>query len=813
MKNPLRKRYIRELKSDFGKYLVIFLFMIALIGMVSGFLIADNNFYNSYNEGFEKYNVEDGHLAFSKEPSDELLKSLEDKAGLKFYELFYFEETEEKTGANIRTYIDRDVVNTECVMEGRMPSFENEIAIDRMFADNHSIKIGNTITLRGKELTVTGFTAVPDYSSLFESNTDMLFDAVNFSVAFMTKEGFEAVESRHLSYNYAWKYNAKPADDVEANKFSEDFLEVLEDVLLEYNEDYVMDKVEPLFNGEIPEDISVEACLELISLFSEQSEDDIDYEKVLSLLGIDRSELIDITDYVPGYANNAIIFTGEDMGSDATMFLIFCYIVVAILAFVFAVTTSNTITKEAGVIGTLRATGYSRGALVAHYLTLPVIVTVLAAIIGNILGYTVFKDYFVSIYYSMYSLATYEDIFNSEAFINTTVVPVILMLVINFLVLSSKMKISPLKFIRHDLSTGKKKKAFRLNRKIPFIHRFRLRVFFQNIPGYITLFCGIFLGGMIIIFGTMFGPLLSDYSTLVSESRIADYQYVLMKQVETDNAQAEKYCMTSLDYTKPGYVTDGISVFGISKHSKYLSASLPENEVLISNCFAEKYRLKAGDELTLSDHFSSKTYTVKIGGIYNYDAGLAVFMNRSDYIKLFNESSNYFTGYFSNEKLTDINDDDVATILTGSDFKKMADQMMHSFGDMLALFNVFGTMMFVLLMYLMTKQIIEKNMVSISMTKILGFKKNEIRMLYLTITSIVVVISLLACIPLVDLFLRWIFSSYLYTVITGYIPYIISPSSYITMFVLGIASYIFVSLLMMLKINKIPKSEALKNVL
>ena len=40
MKNPLMKRLPRELIGDIGKYLVIFLFMTATIGFVSGFLVA-----------------------------------------------------------------------------------------------------------------------------------------------------------------------------------------------------------------------------------------------------------------------------------------------------------------------------------------------------------------------------------------------------------------------------------------------------------------------------------------------------------------------------------------------------------------------------------------------------------------------------------------------------------------------------------------------------------------------------------------------------------------------------------------------------
>jgi putative ABC transport system permease protein len=90
----------------------------------------------------------------------------------------------------------------------------------------------------------------------------------------------------------------------------------------------------------------------------------------------------------------------------------------------------------------------------------------------------------VDLYYNSYSLCTYETIWNAEAFIDTTVIPLILMFVINLLVLCYHMKFSPLDFLRRDLKKKKKKKAFRLNTKIPFLHRFRLRILFQNIELY-----------------------------------------------------------------------------------------------------------------------------------------------------------------------------------------------------------------------------------------------------------------------------------------------------------------------------------------
>lgn len=50
--------------------------------------------------------------------------------------------------------------------------------------------------------------------------------------------------------------------------------------------------------------------------------------------------------------------------------------------------------------------------------------TFVSAIIGNILGYTVFKELIVYMYYSNYSLPTYVTLWNPDAFIKTTIIPV-----------------------------------------------------------------------------------------------------------------------------------------------------------------------------------------------------------------------------------------------------------------------------------------------------------------------------------------------------------------------------------------------------
>ena len=87
---------------------------------------------------------------------------------------------------------------------------------------------------------------------------------------------------------------------------------------------------------------------------------------------------------MPRYANPAINFATDDMGSDKAMGGVLLDILIVIIAFIFAVTISNTIVKEASTIGTLRASGYTRGELVRHYISMPVIVTVVASVLGNV---------------------------------------------------------------------------------------------------------------------------------------------------------------------------------------------------------------------------------------------------------------------------------------------------------------------------------------------------------------------------------------------------------------------------------------------
>ncbi len=753
MRNPLIKRLPREFKSDLGKYLVMFLFMTAAIGFISGFLVAGSSMIKAYNESFDKYNIEDGNFELSQEADDALIERIE-KEDVTIYENYYVEkDVTQKNGENItestlRIFKNRKDVDKICVMKGELPVNSNEIAIDRMYADNNKINVGDNIKMSGKEYKVTGYVALSDYSALFSDNSDMMFDSVKFGVAIVTDECFDKLSDVNVHYVYSWKYDNKPENDTEEKEQSDKFL------------------------------------------------------KKIGATGL-------VTNYTPAYSNQAIYFTGDDLGSDKSMIEVLLYVIIVILAFVFAVTTNNTITKEANVIGTLRASGYKKSELLGHYITMPVIVTILAAITGNILGYTYFKNVVANMYYGSYSLPTYVTIWNAEAFIKTTVIPLILMIIINVLVISRKLSLSPLDFLRRNLTRKKKKKAVRLP-KFKFFNRFRLRIIFQNMSSYVTLFVGMLFANVLLLFGMMMVPLLNHYQNEVTQSQIADYQYILKTttDVNVSYSNSEKYCVTSLETT--GDKEESITIYGIVDNSKYVDFDIPKEGVAISDGYASKYNVKKGDTISLKEKYKDKIYEFVVEDIVDYPPSLSVFMSSKQYNEEFMKQDRYYNGYFSDKKL-DIDEKKVASIITVDDLTKVSRQLEVSMGESFKLIYVFAIGLFILLVYLLTKLIIEKNTTSISMVKILGYTNVEIGRLYLISTTWVIIISQIITIGLSTVIMNWLYK-YFMAKMTGWLTLYYAPQVFPEMFILGLLVYAVVAAFQLLKIHKIPMDEALKNV-
>ena len=686
------------------------------------------------------------------------------------YELFY-KDVDERIDSDasyegtVRVYIDRDKVDRYDLLEGEAPKNADEIAIDRMHADNRELKVGDSLIVGGKEIKICGLVALVDYTTLFESNTDTMFNALTFNVGVMTKEGYDSLNSSEHK-NYAFRYTEKPADEIEEKEKSDSFLKVL---------------------------ISQTAASE---------------------------EELEIKEYVPAYLSEAIHFATDDMGNDKAMGGVLLYILTAVLAFIFAVTISTTLEKEASVIGTLRASGYTKGELVRYYMSAPLLVGVFSAIVGNILGYTVFKNIIVGMYRSSYSLPSYKTLWTSEAFIRTTIIPLAIMLIINLIVIVYSLRLTPLRFLRHDLKRSRRKKAIRLP-KWRFFSRFRMRVFLQNIPNYLMLFVGITFVMMMLSMAVGMPTTLSSYKDKIDEMMFADHQTILTSTkdddgdvIETDSEGAERFSMLSLNYEKKDF-TEEISVYGSEEGSRYIKLDKDyfgsnENAVYISKAFADKYGIKKDDTITLSEKYENKDYQWKVYDVFDYSAGLAVFMSNDMFRSEFDKKEGYFTGYFTDEEITDIDEKYIAKVITSEDSAKIANQLDNSMGAYMSYFQYLCVIISAAVLYLLTKIIIEKNERSISMVKILGYRDGEISSLYMVTTALVTVITEIISIYLGYVFMKSYWRSMLME-LGGWFEFKMTPSGFVKEFVMVFIAYLIITVFDFIRIKKIPKVLALKN--
>lgn len=749
---------------------------------------AEGSYQSAYKEAYNKAYEDAYEEAYDKayeEAWDKVKKEVEEKyedakekyeldnadfnaQQVKLYENFYRNEEEDfnldgtKDGT-IRVFTKTDYINQACVLSGKLPENENEIAIDRMHADNVGIKVGDTVSVSGESYQVVGLIAYVNYSTLHEKPTDLMFDAIKFDVGMVTDQGFDRLK-KAVHYVYAWQYAKQPSDEMEEKTMSDDYMKAL-----------------------------------------------------LTQTIIADNELLD---YVPAYSNPAIHFATDDMGSDEAMGGVLLYILIVIIAFIFAVTISNTIVKESSAIGTLRASGYTRGELIRHYLSMPVLVTILAAIVGNVLGYSVFKKVVVSMYYNSYSLPTYETIWNPDAFMRTTIVPLVLMLVVNMVIIVTMMRHTPLQFLRHDLKQSRRKKAMRLPRW-NFMNRFRLRVMLQNISNYIILFIGILFVMVMLAMAVGMPDTLDYYKQNTDSMKFADYQYVLKGYedsdgniITTNTDGAEKFDMTTL-VKNSDKISEEISVYGIAEDSSYVDIkdlkNMKTGSVYISGTFADKYGIRVGDEITLDAKYENKNYQFKITGIYEKCQSLAVFMPIDEFSDTFELKENQFTGFLSNQKITDIEEENIATIITIEDITKMANQLDHSMGSYMTYFQVLCILLSAVLIYLLTKLITEKNENAISMAKILGYENSEIASLYLLPTTIIVILSDAVSVLLSVKIMKYVWGEMLKSY-SGWFAFRIQPIGYLKMFGFVLIGYLIVMFFDFRRIRKISMDQVLKNV-
>ena len=745
MRSVLSKRIPRDLKKNFVKYFGMLIILVCTIAIGTSYQSATSGIETYLDEVVETKLQEDGFFEVTNKISeDDLLHFKDEKVDV--YENFYASENAYDKTAKVLLFNERKSIDIPTIFEGEMPKASNEIALDHVFARTRKIKIGEEITLIDKTFKIVGTIALPDYTALFLNNTDLVMNTQNFCVSILSEEGFNAIEDKYITYRYSYRYQDRNLEKKEKVSKS--------DAMIKY-----------LYTTGNP-----------------------------------------LNTFLRADQNQSIYFLPTDIGSDAPTITAFVYILIAMIAFIFAILINSAIEKEAVIIGTLRASGYTKGEIIWHYLQPTLIIAILGSALGNLIAYTLMAKAFCNFYYTSYSVAPIVIGFNLPMFLLTTLLPVALMIGINALMLYRKLRLTPLRFLRKELKSGKDRKARKLP-NISFMKRYGMRVIGQNRGSYITLFTGIFLSSFLLLFGIGIRPLMDHYTEDVNNSLGFNYQYVL--KAPTDVTGGEKlYIQEFKSWFDLGNKDLGVSCYGIKEDSTFFKDAYVTDGVSISSSLSNKLGLKVNDSIKVKDEMTDKEYNFTINKVYEYKASMSIFMDQEELLKIVEKESGTYNCILSNEELN-INQSALIKKISREDILGASSQLLDSFEVVILFVNIFSVVIYLVMMYILTKVVIDKNALSISYMKVFGYEPKEIRKLFITPSTVVAMTSLLICLPLEALCFKWILI-FLSSMIDGYLDFYLPFWVYLAIVGIGIVTYAVINLFHLRSIDKIPMSDALK---
>ena len=767
MASPLRKRFPRELKNNLGKYLGIFLLMSVTIALTSGFLLAAHSIGVIIDDMPEQYSIEDARFTTAFEATDEQLDAADDAASdagtggtdivrnWSFDADFNHAQGDDGRDRTLRVYQHRTQVDLAAYAEGRVPEAADEVAIDRVFATNNGITVGEEVELFGQHFTVCGIMTTSDNQALFQNNSDFTVNTLTFGVAEVSESGFAALEA--TGHQPAYTYSVRFVD----------------------------------------RDLTV----------AERTDAEKDMMRALSTAGATVDDLTDSS------ANQGIGYAADDVSGDSTMWSVLLYMIIVIMAFVFVVLTSGTIEEESAIIGTLLASGYRRRELVTHYLALPAAVGIAAAVVGNVAGYTLMSEPMRNLYYGSYSLPPYYATWSWGVFAQTTVLPAATLVGITLLGLLRKMGHTPLEFLRHETSKGGVKRGFALPERLSFIARFRMRVFLRNLGNFATLFVGIGFASMLLLFSLAILPTMTHYAENLHNNVVAEHMYTLKAPLKVEGTQAEKYAVYSLEYDRgEGSGTETINVYGVPEDSRYWDdLAVGDGHVVFGNGLIDKFRFADGQTVSLYDKYEDETREIAYeGGAYTWGtkSDMAVYMSLDDFNRFFGNDAGYFNGYASDQAL-DLDARYLTSDLTPESMDAIGEQFVGMMDDMIGMLVGLSVFIFLVFMYLLTKSVIDRSARAISYMKVFGYRDSEISRLYVRSITLTVAVSLVVCQPLIIGGLTLLFRAMLLAY-NGNIEIYVPMAAIAEVIAIGFATYLAVALLHIRRIKRVPLALALK---
>lgn len=838
MQKVLRKRILRDFKTNIVRYLALGFLIILSMYLVVSMLAAAETIIRGSQKSDKESNVEDGEFSLFVPMKDYEWEKLEDK-GITLEKMFFMDYSVEDD-ITLRVFQNREQINRMILKEGSLAEKEDEVVLERRYAEIHDIQLGDSVEIGGREFTVTGIGTVPDYDSMLKSLGDTSCDSQHFGLAFVTADTYTAMQkegkaAKSEEYYYAYLLNDKMTNDelkeeLKNLEFSSD--DVNDKYFQEYwdrtlgREDELRDGINDLLDGaeELRDGLQelkeyADGVDEYADGVQEAADGAEEVRNGVQELKDDTDEIIDeifdsdagnLLAFIKAKDNVRIQAASGDQELYRSVGTIAGCIILVLISYVLSVFVVHSIDRESSVIGALYALGVKKKDLMKHYVTLPTIIAAVSGIIGTAIAYSnagvrvQMQDC-----YNYYSLPNLDVIVMPYLIIYGIIVPPVICWAVTSLVINKRLSRQVLMLIKNEQKVSKGKDIKLKNMK--FMRLFKLRQILRERRTAFTVVFGMFVSLLIGVMSLEIFVYCNNVRIQYPEDTKYEYMYTYKYPSENPPQGGYEAYAKTLKKEIYGYNFD-VTLLGITEDNPFFDTDLADSssQVTISSSISYKYGLQVGDVITLKDEENDKFYAFEISDITQYAPGFMVFMPYDKALELFGEQDDYYNVVFADHEL-DIEPGRLYSTTTKADVEKAAGIFVNQMKSMILTLGSVSALIFAIVLYLMMKVMIDRSAFSIALIKIFGYRQKELKKMYLDGNFYVVAIGALISVPLAKLIMDAVYEPAFVSNVACGIDKAFPIWVYIVVYAVIFILYFIINHLLVRRIKQMLPAEVLKN--
>lgn len=487
-------------------------------------------------------------------------------------------------------------------------------------------------------------------------------------------------------------------------------------------------------------------------------------------------------------------------------------ILMILFTYVISVFVIHNIEKESSVIGALYALGVTRGQLLFHYLLNPMLIAFLGGVVGCILGFSKYgTGWQMDDSIAYYSLPPMRIVTPGYLLFYSLIMPLVTAVVVNYLVINKKLNRTALSLLRNEQTAGKAGRIQNMNLgNMKFLLRFQIRQMLREIRSAFAVVIGMFICLLILIMSIDCAVLCINFGNACLEETKYAYMYTYKYPTEDVPEGGTPAYVENLKKEAYGYNLD-VTVLGIDDDNPYfpIATADKKNEIVISSAAAQKFGVKAGDKLVLSDEVNERDYAFTVKNVVNFTSGVYVFLDRDVMQELFDQEDDYYNVVFADHAL-DIDNGRLYATVSKENVEESSQIFTDMMGPMVVMLVAISALIFMIVMYLMMKVMIDRSAFSISLMKVFGYRRREIRRLYLDGNFYVILLGALICVPLAKWSMDLVYPYCIANVAIG-MDLKFTPQIYIMIYGGILLCYMVINFLLVGRLNKLVPAEVLKN--